>query len=86
MQRWDSFGNYTYTYVLRSAVQRLSFAGRFSVGQNVYMTLSSGVAPNGQQDWKAAVQAWYDEVKDFSRNDITRFRSVTQQSCPCVAY
>jgi hypothetical protein len=59
------------------------FAGRFGVGQNVFQTSSWGARPNGNQDWKAAVQAWYDEVKDYSRNDIKPFRSVQQQSCPC---
>lgn len=46
--------------------------GRFGVGQNVYQIM--GVSANGQQDWRAAIQAWYNEVKDFSRNDISPFR------------
>jgi hypothetical protein len=50
------------------------FAGRFSVGQNVYQSSSKGVSPNGNQDWKAAVQSWYNEVKDFNRNDVSPFK------------
>lgn len=47
---------------------------RFYVGQNVYQTSTTGTGPNGQQDWKAAVQAWYNEVKDFDRNNIKPFQ------------
>ena len=50
----------------------------------MYWTFSSGSAPNGLQDWKAVVQGWYNEVKDYSRNDVSSLRSVQQQSCPCV--
>jgi hypothetical protein len=31
-------------------------------------------SPNGQQDWPSAVQAWYDEVQDFSKNNINPFQ------------
>jgi hypothetical protein len=58
-------------------------AGRFAVGQNVFQIM--GVSANGQQDWKAAIEAWYNEVKDFNRNDINRYRSVQQQGCPCAS-
>jgi len=58
-------------------------AGRFRVGQNVFQII--GDSANGQQDWRTAIQVWYDEVKDFSRNDINRFRSVQQQGCSCVS-
>jgi hypothetical protein len=50
------------------------FIGRFYVGQNVYQTSSQGVAPNGDQDWNPAVQAWYSEVKDFDRNDVSPYQ------------
>jgi hypothetical protein len=33
-----------------------------------------GIAPNGQEDWQSAVQAWYDEVKDFSKNSVSPFQ------------
>ncbi|GFG39604.1 hypothetical protein Cfor_02878, partial [Coptotermes formosanus] len=48
--------------------------GRFSVGQNAYQSSSQGTSPNGQSDWRAAVLAWYNEVKDFNRNDISPFK------------
>jgi hypothetical protein len=33
-----------------------------------------GVAKNGNQDWQSAVQAWYDEVKDFSKDSVSPFK------------
>ncbi|KDR14384.1 Venom allergen 3 [Zootermopsis nevadensis] len=48
--------------------------GRFYVGQNIYMSRTGGVTPNGQQDWNAAVQAWYNEVTLFSKNSINPFQ------------
>uniref|UniRef100_A0A1V1FKT6 Putative Venom allergen 1 n=1 Tax=Reticulitermes speratus TaxID=60591 RepID=A0A1V1FKT6_9NEOP len=48
--------------------------GRFLVGQNAYKFSSPDSSPNGQQDWKSAVQAWYNEVKVFNRNDISPFK------------
>jgi hypothetical protein len=50
------------------------FIGRFYVGQNVYQSSTKGVGPNGQQDWNAAVQAWYNEVKDFNKNNVSPFQ------------
>jgi len=50
------------------------FIGRFYVGQNVYQSSTKGVPPNGQQDWNAAVLSWYNEVKDFSKNNISPFQ------------
>ncbi|PNF13786.1 hypothetical protein B7P43_G12434 [Cryptotermes secundus] len=48
--------------------------GRFYVGQNVYQSSTKGSSPNGQQDWQSAVQAWYNEVKDFSKNSVSPFK------------
>jgi hypothetical protein len=48
--------------------------GRFYVGQNLYMTYSKGITPSGKQDWSAAVQAWYDEVQDFSKDSVSPFQ------------
>jgi hypothetical protein len=50
------------------------FIERFYVGQNVYQTSTKGVSPNGQQDWKTAVQSWYSEVTQFSKNDINPYQ------------
>jgi len=50
------------------------FIGRFYVGQNVYQTSSTGVEPDGQQDWNSAVQGWYSEVKDFDSSDISPYQ------------
>jgi hypothetical protein len=50
------------------------FIVRFYVGQNVYQTSTKGVAPNGQRDWNVAVQAWYNEVKDFNRNNVSPYQ------------
>jgi hypothetical protein len=54
----------------------LSIAARFYVGQNLYISYSKGSTPNGQQNWAAAVQAWYDEVKDFNKNNVSPFQWV----------
>ena len=50
------------------------FIDRFYVGQNVYETSSKGVPPNGQKDWNAAVQSWYNEVKDFNKNNVSPYQ------------
>ncbi|PNF13824.1 hypothetical protein B7P43_G12435, partial [Cryptotermes secundus] len=47
---------------------------RFYVGQNLYITYSMGAAKNGNEDWNSAVQAWYDEVKDFSKDSVSPFK------------
>ncbi|GFG39137.1 hypothetical protein Cfor_06445, partial [Coptotermes formosanus] len=46
---------------------------RFYVGQNLYISYTKGVTPSGQQNWTVAVQAWYDEVKDFNKNNVSPF-------------
>jgi len=56
------------------SVPYFPFTGRFGVGQNLYLVSSKGISPNGQQDWQAAVNSWYNEVKDFSRNNIAPFK------------
>jgi hypothetical protein len=56
------------------AVQYFPFTDRFYVGQNVYLLSTKGVSPNGLQDWPSAVQAWYDEVKDFSKDNISPYQ------------
>jgi hypothetical protein len=38
------------------------------------MYLRGGVTPNGDQDWLSAVQHWYDEVEDFSKENISPFQ------------
>jgi hypothetical protein len=50
------------------------FIDRFYVGQNVYEASSKGVPPNGQKDWNSAVQAWYSEVKDFNKGDVSPYK------------
>ncbi|XP_049813929.1 venom allergen 5-like [Schistocerca nitens] len=45
---------------------------RFSVGQNVFQSSTTGT-PQGPQ-WRRAVQAWYDEVASFSRNNVNNYR------------
>lgn len=50
------------------------FTGRFYVGQNVFQTSSMGTDPDGQQDWNAAVQAWYSEVTSFNRDNVSPFQ------------
>jgi hypothetical protein len=48
--------------------------GRFYVGQNLYISYSKGRTPDGKQDWATAVQAWYDEVADFSKDSVSPFQ------------
>jgi hypothetical protein len=48
--------------------------GRFYVGQNLYISFSKGITPTGQQDWNSAVQAWYDEVQQFSNSSVSPFQ------------
>jgi hypothetical protein len=50
-----------------------SVAARFYIGQNIH-TFMTTASPNGLQDWQSAVKAWYDEVKDFSKNNINPFQ------------
>jgi hypothetical protein len=50
--------------------------GRFYVGQNLYISYTKGSTPNGKQDWATAVQAWYDEVADFSKDSVSPFQCV----------
>jgi hypothetical protein len=38
------------------------------------MSYTKGVTANGQEDWQSAVQAWYDEVKDFSKDSVSPFQ------------
>jgi hypothetical protein len=38
------------------------------------MMMTWGVTANGDQDWPPAVQAWYDEVKDFSKDSVSPFQ------------
>ncbi|XP_046998606.1 venom allergen 5-like [Schistocerca americana] len=45
---------------------------RFTVGQNVY--LSSTTGPIRGAEWSTAVQAWYDEVRAFSKNNINKYQ------------
>ena len=52
----------------------LSIPARFYVGQNLYMSSSKGITPDCTQNWAAAVQAWYDEVKDFNKGNISPFQ------------
>jgi hypothetical protein len=52
----------------------ISSIGRYYVGQNAYQSSTMGVPPNGQQDWNAPTQAWYNEVKDFSKDNINPFQ------------
>ncbi|PSN50515.1 hypothetical protein C0J52_14364 [Blattella germanica] len=47
---------------------------RFYVGQNAYIGSSKGSAENGNQDWSKAINKWYNEVGNFSRNDISPFK------------
>jgi hypothetical protein len=54
--------------------QHFPFTARFYVGQNVYQASTKGASENGQQDWQSAVQAWYNEVKDFSKNSVSPFK------------
>jgi hypothetical protein len=51
-----------------------SIAGRFYVGQNMYMSMTSVATQNEEQDWPSAVQAWYNEVKDFNSSNISPFQ------------
>ena len=50
------------------------FIGEFYVGQNVYQSSTKGVVPDGKPDWNAAVQAWYNEVVVFDKNNINPFK------------
>jgi hypothetical protein len=47
---------------------------RFYVGQNIFILYSWGVTPNGNQDWPTAVQYWYNEVEDFSKDSVSPFQ------------
>lgn len=50
---------------------------RFAVGQNVFM--SSSTDSSAPVDWDQAINGWYDEVKDYSNQniDISRFSTET---------
>jgi len=50
------------------------FTARFYVGQNVYQTSAMGSEPNGQQDWNGAVQSWYSEVSQFSKDNVKQYQ------------
>ena len=41
----------------------IMIAGRFQVGQNIYMSMSSVASKSS--NWVAAITAWYNEVKDM---------------------
>ena len=40
----------------------------------MYISYSKGIATDCTVNWAAAVQAWYDEVKDFNKNDVNTFK------------
>ncbi|XP_045131762.1 CRISP/Allergen/PR-1-like [Portunus trituberculatus] len=44
---------------------------RFSVGQNIYMTMASF---KDKSDWSGAVTAWYDEVAQFTGKGIKSYK------------
>ena len=50
------------------------FIGGSYVGQNVFQSSSKGVVPDGKPNWNAAVQAWYNEVAKFDKNNIKPFK------------
>jgi hypothetical protein len=60
-------------WLILHLVSTFSIPGRFYVGQNVYISYTTA-SPDNSQDWKAAVQAWYDEVKDFNKNNVDPFQ------------
>jgi hypothetical protein len=47
---------------------------RFYVGQNLYISYSWGITPNGTQNWATAVQKWYNEVALFSKDSVSPFQ------------
>jgi len=64
-QRWADQCNFGH-----DSERRVS---RFSVGQNVAIRKHSNRQPKGEENRKM-VQAWYDEVDQFSRNGVGSFR------------
>ncbi|GBL56656.1 CRISP/Allergen/PR-1, partial [Araneus ventricosus] len=48
---------------------------RFSVGQNLYTTSSTGEAES--KNWENMIDSFYEEVKDFDKNNIKPFKSNT---------
>jgi hypothetical protein len=77
---WFGAAEYTSIQYIVISVQYFHFIARFYVGQNVYQASTKGVSPNGQQDWQSAVQAWYSEVKSFSKNSVNPFQWVPWQT------
>jgi hypothetical protein len=40
----------------------------------LYISYTKGITPDCTENWPAAVQAWYDEVKYFNRSHINPFQ------------
>ena len=45
---------------------------RFRVGQNLYQSFGSRIT-TGDQGWKEAVDAWFDEIKLFPTSSVERY-------------
>ncbi|XP_037090903.1 venom allergen 5-like, partial [Pollicipes pollicipes] len=49
---------------------------RFFVGQNLFASISSSGGPGpSPAEWNHAIEAWYEEVKDFASFDVDQFPS-----------
>ncbi|XP_043244530.1 venom allergen 5.02-like [Amphibalanus amphitrite] len=46
---------------------------RFTVGQNMFITIHSAGSGQPQSDWERAIEAWYSEVSDFDRRATDSF-------------
>ncbi|XP_069678007.1 venom allergen 5-like [Periplaneta americana] len=49
---------------------------RFSVGQNLVTSSSFGEEETDVQEWDVAMQSWYNEVNDFSKDIVPSFKPI----------
>ncbi|PSN42953.1 Venom allergen 3 [Blattella germanica] len=51
---------------------------RFKVGQNVFMSFSSGSNQNYSPEWENAINGWYNEVDKYNKNEVQSYKFNSQ--------